>query len=155
LTSTGTPADGPRGPEPGDHSSPATRRALGEGIRRFDAGAFFDAHEAWEDAWRLEQGEVKELLHGLIQIAAGFHKGLVQGRSAAMVKLLGKGLGRVDAAGRPDLLALEPFRSDVARWVEAGRGWAAGGARPALPLPRLGPAAQGFPPSSSPCVTSG
>jgi predicted metal-dependent hydrolase len=119
--------------------SHATRRALAEGSRLFDAGAFFAAHEAWEEAWRLEQGAVKELLHGLIQIAAGFHKGLVQGRSASMVKLLGKGLGRVDAAGRPALPALEPFRSDVARWIEAGRTWAEGGARPDLPLPRLDP----------------
>jgi hypothetical protein len=119
--------------------SHSTRRALAEGSHLFDAGAFFDAHEAWEEAWRLEQGDVKALLHGLIQIAAGFHKGLVQGRSAGMVKLLGKGLGRVDAAGRMDLLALEPFRSDVARWIEAGRRWAEGGPRPDLPPPRLGP----------------
>jgi predicted metal-dependent hydrolase len=119
--------------------SHATRRALAEGSRLFDAGAFFDAHEAWEAAWRQEEGDAKELLHGLIQIAAGFHKGLVQGRSAGMVKLLGKGLGRVDAAGRLAPPALETFRSDVARWIEAGRAWTEGGARPDLPLPRLDP----------------
>jgi hypothetical protein len=86
----------------------------------------------------VEQGEVRELLQGLIQIAAGFHKGLVQGRPAGMVKLLGTGLGRIDAAGGTGLVILEPFRGDVARWLEAARAWAAGGARPDLPLPRLG-----------------
>ncbi len=125
----GMPPDGP--------ISAATRRSLAEGIRRFDAGRFFDAHEAWEDAWLAETGEVRELLQGLIQVAAGFHKGLVQGRPAGMVTLLGKGLGRLDTA-RKGLLVLEPFRSDVARWLEAGGAWAAGGARPDLPLPRLG-----------------
>lgn len=123
--------------------SEATRRALAEGIRRFDAGDFFDAHEVWEDAWRAERDPVRELLHGLIQIAAGFHKGLVQGRPAGMVKLLGRGLGRVDAAGRTGLVTLEPFRSDVARWIEAARQWAAGGPRPDLPLPKLGTGARG------------
>jgi predicted metal-dependent hydrolase len=125
--------------------SAATRHALAEGIRRFDAERFFDAHEAWEDAWRAEQGEVRELLHGLIQIAAGFHKGLVQGRPAGMVKLLTRGLGRVDAAGRTELVTLEPFRSGVASWLEAARAWAAGGARPELPLPKLGTGDRGSP----------
>jgi len=119
--------------------SPATRRALAEGSRLFDAGAFFEAHEAWEEAWRPEQGEAKALLHGLIQVAAGFHKGLVRGRPSAMVKLLGKGLGRLEAVGQVAAPALEPFRSDVARWLEAGRRWAEGGARPDLPLPLLEP----------------
>lgn len=123
--------------------SAATLRALAEGIRRFDAERFFDAHEAWEDAWRTEQGEVRELLHGLIQIAAGFHKGLVQGRPAGMVKLLTRGLGRVDAAGRTELVTLEPFRSDVARWIEAARDWEPGRARPELSLPKLGPRGRG------------
>jgi hypothetical protein len=122
----------PKGP-----ISAATRRALDEGIRRFDAGRFFDAHEVWEGAWLLETGEVRKGLQGLIQIAAGFHKGLVQGRPAGMVTLLGKGLGRLDTA-RKGLLVPEPFRSDVARWLEEAGTWAAGGARPDLPLPRLG-----------------
>jgi len=125
--------------EPGAPLSHATRRALAEGGRLFDAGAFFDAHEAWEEAWRLEQGDVKAMLHGLIQIAAGFHKGLVQGRSAGMAKLLGKGLVRVDAVGRMDLPTLGLFRSDVAQWAEAARRWSEGGPRPDLPPPRLGP----------------
>ena len=41
------------GMEPGVPMSHATRRALAEGSRLFDAGAFFAAHEAWEEAWRL------------------------------------------------------------------------------------------------------
>lgn len=118
--------------------SPATRRALDEGIALFDAGRFFDAHEAWEDAWRDETGRTRILLQGLIQIAAGFHKGLVQGVPAGMARLLEAGLTKVDAAAGSGLAGLGPFRSDVLRWRAAARSWAGGGSRPVLSLPRLG-----------------
>ena len=39
-----------------------TRRALAEGSRHFDAGRYFEAHEVWEDAWRVEEGEARRLL---------------------------------------------------------------------------------------------
>jgi predicted metal-dependent hydrolase len=116
----------------------ATSLALAEGIRRFDAGRFFEAHEVWEDAWREEEGEVRLLLQGLIQVAAGFHKGLVQGRPAGMARLLGTGLRRLEAASGLGLLELEPFRAGVGAWLAAARRWAEGGARPELPVPRLG-----------------
>jgi predicted metal-dependent hydrolase len=36
------------------------------GARLFDAGAFFDAHEAWEERWRVETDpETRRFLHGL------------------------------------------------------------------------------------------
>lgn len=115
---------------------PGTRRALAEGCRRFDAGRYFEAHEVWEDAWRLERGNVRQLLQGLIQVAAGFHKGLVQGRPAGMVRLLSAGLTRLDAVGELEL-NLAPFRADVLRWREAAKQWAEGGDRPALAPPRI------------------
>lgn len=118
-------------------ASEATRAALSRGRRLFDAGRFFEAHEAWEDAWRVETGDVRLFLQGLIQIAAGFHKGLVQGRPGGMVKLLENGLRKLDAAGDLGLLALGPFRAEVARWLDGARRWSEGGGRPDLPLPRL------------------
>jgi uncharacterized protein len=113
-------------------------RALEAGAALFDAGRWFDAHEAWEDAWRVERGARRLLLQGLIQIAAGFHKGLVQGRPAGMVRLLGNGLAKREATGA---LAspLAPFRGDVEGWREAARAWADGGVRPSRAAPRLGP----------------
>lgn len=83
---------------PASTPSQATALALAEGRRLFDAGRFFDAHEAWEAAWRVETGSARRVLQGLIQVAAGFHKGLVQGRPSGMVRLLGAGLARI---GRP------------------------------------------------------
>ncbi len=117
--------------------SATTRRALAEGSRHFDAGRYFEAHEVWEDAWRVEEGEARRLLQGLIQVAAGFHKGLVQGRPAGMVRLLSAGLGRLDADGGLGLVDLAPLRADVLRWREAARRWAEGGERPALEPPRI------------------
>jgi len=116
----------------------ATRTALAAGARHFDAGRFFEAHEVWEDAWRVESGPARLLLQGLIQVAAGFQKGLVHGRPSGMVKLLGTGLERLTAAGDLGLAPLGAFHADVTRWREAARRWAEGGARPELPAPRLG-----------------
>jgi predicted metal-dependent hydrolase len=115
-----------------------TRRALVQGCRLFEARRFFDAHEVWEDAWRIESGEVRRALQGLIQVAAGFHAGLVRGRPAGMAKLLGSGFDRLASTGR--VAGLDDFLAEVARWREAARRWADGGERPDLPVPRLPPA---------------
>lgn len=122
-----------RGAAPSDE----TRRAFAEGARRFDAGRWFEAHETWEDAWRAESGDVRRLLQGLIQVAAAFHKGLVQGRPAGMVRLLEAGLGKVAAGGGEGLLDVAAFRAGIAPWLAAARRWADGGERPALPAPRV------------------
>jgi predicted metal-dependent hydrolase len=44
-----------------------------EGIARFNAGEFFEAHEVLEDVWMLEVGPDKRFLQGLIQLAVAFH----------------------------------------------------------------------------------
>jgi tRNA (pseudouridine54-N1)-methyltransferase len=79
----------------------ARREAEGpfaRGARLFDAGAFFDAHEAWEERWRVERDEPqRRFLQGLIQIAAAFHKLVDLGSADAASRLLGKGLAKLDA----------------------------------------------------------
>jgi len=40
-----------------------------EGLRLFNAGEYFEAHEALEDAWKEEKGEVRELYRGILQVA--------------------------------------------------------------------------------------
>ena len=40
-----------------------------EGLRLMNAGKYFEAHEALEDAWNAEKGSVRELYRGILQIA--------------------------------------------------------------------------------------
>lgn len=40
-----------------------------EGLRLFNAGEYFEAHEALEDAWNAEKGKVRDLYRGILQIA--------------------------------------------------------------------------------------
>jgi hypothetical protein len=48
-----------------------TRRVIRKGVELFSAGRFWEAHEAWEAAWLVEDGDVRKMLQGLIQVAAG------------------------------------------------------------------------------------
>ncbi len=40
-----------------------------EGLRLFNAGEYFEAHEALENAWNAEKGKVRDLYRGILQIA--------------------------------------------------------------------------------------
>jgi uncharacterized protein len=40
-----------------------------EGIELFNAGAFFDCHEAWEEVWKRARGPEKLFYQGMIQAA--------------------------------------------------------------------------------------
>jgi uncharacterized protein len=50
-----------------------TQGAMAEGLRLYDAGEFFAAHEAWESVWLRAQEPDKTFLQGLIQVTAAFH----------------------------------------------------------------------------------
>jgi uncharacterized protein len=40
-----------------------------EGIRLFNAGKYFEAHEALESAWRSERDSIRNLYQGILQVA--------------------------------------------------------------------------------------
>jgi hypothetical protein len=42
---------------------------VSEGIRLFNEGRYFDAHEALETAWRTEAGSIRDLYKGILQVA--------------------------------------------------------------------------------------
>lgn len=44
-----------------------------EGIRQFNAGRYFEAHEVWEEAWLRSSGQTKVFYQMLIQAAVGLH----------------------------------------------------------------------------------
>lgn len=43
-----------------------------EGLRLFNAGEYFEAHEALEDAWNAEDGDAKRLYRGILQVAVTY-----------------------------------------------------------------------------------
>ena len=50
-----------------------SRGALAEGLRLYEAGEFFTAHEEWEAVWLKSPEPEKTFLQGLIQVTAAFH----------------------------------------------------------------------------------
>jgi predicted metal-dependent hydrolase len=50
-----------------------TQGDLAEGLRRYEAGEFFAAHEAWEKVWLRSQQPDRTFVQGLIQVTAAFH----------------------------------------------------------------------------------
>ena len=47
--------------------------AIARGARHFDAGEFFEAHEAWEDHWGKGSPEERALTLALIKAAVALH----------------------------------------------------------------------------------
>ena len=47
--------------------------SLEKGIAQFNAHDFWHAHESWEELWLAAEGERKQFLQGLIQLAAAYH----------------------------------------------------------------------------------
>jgi predicted metal-dependent hydrolase len=72
-----------------------TEGALAEGLRLYDAGEFFTAHEAWESVWLKSPEPEKTFLQGLIQVTAAFHH-LQRNNPLGTVLLLQAALRRLD-----------------------------------------------------------
>ena len=93
------------------------RRLFREGLDLFNRGAFYEAHEVWEDIWRSTTPEPRDLFQGLIQVAAALHQF--------------QGLNRLDGPRRTFAKArrrLEPFTPvafglDIAELLEAVGKW--------------------------------
>jgi uncharacterized protein len=43
-----------------------------QGLRLFNEGHYFEAHEALEEAWNAESGKVRDLYRGILQIAVAY-----------------------------------------------------------------------------------
>lgn len=61
--------------------------SLDRGVELFNAGRYWDAHEAWEEAWMPDRkGPDAGFFKGLIQVAAGCHHYLRHNRRGAVNK---------------------------------------------------------------------
>jgi hypothetical protein len=75
--------------------APALEDVLVVAAALFDAGLGYEVHEMLEPHWRRAEGEEREALQGLIQIAVGYQH-LANGNRAGARALLAEGAGRLD-----------------------------------------------------------
>ena len=66
-----------------------------KGIDQFNAQAFFEAHETWEEIWLTEPEPEKTFLQGIIQVSAAFHH-YRRGNPAGARSLLAAGVMKLD-----------------------------------------------------------
>lgn len=71
-------------------------RLLEDGIRRFNAGHWYEAHETWEDLWRETSGEARLFYQGLVQAAVGLCH-LSDGNTRGGRRVLERGLKNLEA----------------------------------------------------------
>ncbi len=65
------------------------------GIDLYNAGHYWNAHEAWEEVWLESERGVRNFYQGLIQVAAGFVH-VTRNRYPGGVKLLGSGIEKLE-----------------------------------------------------------
>lgn len=82
-----------------DCSGPLHPRARA-GLRLFNAGDYFEAHEALEDAWNAESGDAKRLYRGILQVAVTYLH-ITRGNYDGAVKVHGRSKKWLD--GLPDI----------------------------------------------------
>jgi hypothetical protein len=87
------------------------------GVEHFNAGRYFEAHEAWEEIWRSTTPEPRDLWRGLIQVAVGLYHHVARGNPAPAHRVLARGLRRVAAYPQGiEGLDLEGLRAGARAW---------------------------------------
>jgi len=105
---------------------------LAEGVRLFNQGRYFEAHEVLEQAWLAEPGPIRAVYQGLLQVGVGLHHAARGNRDGAL-RLIDRGCERLGPF-LPAALGL-----DVAGLLEEAaraRALIAAGRLDAAPAPR-------------------
>ncbi len=109
------------------------RRLFHQGIDLFNRGEHYAAHEVWEDIWRSNMPEPRELFQGLIQVAAALHQFHDLHRTNGPIRTFSKARSRLEP------YAPAAWGLDIAGLLEAVRAWqlwldAPDGDPPAVPI---------------------
>jgi hypothetical protein len=79
------------------------------GLRQYNAGCFYEAHETWETLWRsLPMGNNRQALQGLIQTAVALHH-WQQGNPVGAKNLLTKAIARLNTCEATTEATEPPF----------------------------------------------
>lgn len=85
---------------PGEPIPDATR-TFRDGVVAYQRGAYYEAHERWEELWRIEpDGPRRRFLQGLIQTAAAMHKLYSMKSATGAIRLFER--ARAHLSGVPD-----------------------------------------------------
>ncbi|HYL57745.1 MAG TPA: DUF309 domain-containing protein [Candidatus Acidoferrales bacterium] len=89
------------------------------GLELFNAGQFFECHEAWEEVWKRSDGDEKLFYQGMIQAAVAILHAL-RGNPDGARSLLEKSRAKLDALPAEHMgIALGELREGVTRFVES------------------------------------
>lgn len=121
--------------QPGDRAQ--RNRALSDqAVAHWNAGEFWEAHEAWEHLWHRLEGDEKRFIQGLIQFAAAlfhFDRGFFAG---GFVRLMDAAREKTEAyRGQTFGIDWVQLRADLAPWIAYGPEVAKGAAFPEAPAP--------------------
>lgn len=113
---------------------------LARGVELFNAGLYWEAHEAWEELWLELEDEPKLIVQGLIQLAAAYHKATVQMQAGGCVRLHASAIEKLALSPAQFMgLAIAPLLAAARVTQAAALRWESG-AGPGLdrsPLPRI------------------
>lgn len=136
------------------------RHLFRQGVELFNAGRFYECHEAFEAIWRSTTPEPRDLHQGLIQVAVGLHHWLQNRRAGAGRRVLARGRRRLAGlaphehglptgeggpgtggaeTGGAGALDVPALLAEVDRWLGWLEGVESGAPEGPPPLPRLRP----------------
>jgi len=90
-----------------------------KGIKFFNEGKYFEAHETWEDQWRgMEKSPEKHFIQGLIMIAVALHH-FKRKNYTGTSKLLGKGINLLKGFKEPKMkIDIDDFLKAIVMFQE-------------------------------------
>lgn len=95
--------------------------AIREGIELFNEERFWESHESLEFAWRRESGPDKEILQGIILIAAAFVH-LQKNEIAVALSMIGRAYAKLAGHHSERFgINIDNLRDNLARMLSAGK----------------------------------
>ena len=106
---------------PQEEPAGTPEEALARGIEHFNAGRYFQAHEAWEEGWHPAPEPERDFWQGITQVAVGLTHRL-RGNPHGAVTLLRRGARRLKPYGDEHMGIptgeIASFASDAADRIE-------------------------------------
>ena len=112
-------------------ASPQEDAGFAAGIRLFNRGKFFEAHEIWEEEWKQAKGDERIFYQGIIQAAVALLH-VDRGNYAGAISVYLKSRTKLDQFPSVWMgIDLDRFRSELTRYFAAvqtilnvrGRNW--------------------------------